>query len=150
MFYKNAVDQRLKLAINRNCECITTKIIKLMEFLDTESFTHLSNPGVQSTQLLSPHNSTSNRVTITSVTVEPSAVQPRHAHSTSEQIWIAIDGEGTLLLDDDKTLVFRKGQVVRFEDGDVHGFANTSNKPFTYISITSPPINFSYAYENNG
>lgn len=121
-----------------------------MEFLNSESFAQLSNPGVQSTQLLSPHNSTSNRVTITSVTVDPGAKQPRHSHLTSEQIWIAIDGVGTLLLDDDKTLEFRKGQVVRFEDGDVHGFANTSDKPFTYISITSPPINFSYAYQDKG
>jgi quercetin dioxygenase-like cupin family protein len=119
-----------------------------MEFLSAESFTQLSNPGVQSVQLLSPHNSTSNRVTITSVTVNSGAEQPRHSHLNSEQIWIAIDGVGTLLLENDNTLEFRKGQVVRFEDGDVHGFINTSDIPFTYISITSPPIHFSYAYKD--
>ena len=117
-----------------------------MEFLKPESFKHLTNPGVQSTQLLSPHNSDSNRVTITSVTVDPGAVQPRHAHKTSEQIWIAIEGGGTLLLGGDTILDFHQGQVVRFEDGDIHGFHNTSSAPFKYVSITSPPINFSYAY----
>jgi quercetin dioxygenase-like cupin family protein len=118
-----------------------------MEFLNPESFKHLSNPGVRSTQLLSPHNSVSNRVTITSVTVDVGAEQPRHVHKTSEQIWIALEGTGTLLLEGDSTLAFHQGEVVRFEDGDVHGFRNTSAAPFTYLSITSPPINFSYAYK---
>ena len=119
-----------------------------MEFLEPESFKHLSNPEVQSTQLLSPHNSSSNRVTVTSVTVAPGAEQPRHAHKTSEQIWIAIEGCGTLLLKDDSTREFHQGQIARFEDGDVHGFKNTGSVPFKYISITSPPIDFSYAYQS--
>src|SRR4051794_213577 len=114
-----------------------------MEFLRPESFKQLSNPGVQSTQLLSPHNSASNRVTITSVTVDPGAEQPRHEHKTSEQIWIAVEGSGTLLLKHGTTLEFHQGQVVRFEEGDIHGFKNTSDTPFRYISITSPPIDFS-------
>lgn len=119
-----------------------------MEFLASDSFKRLSNPGVESTQLLSPHNSRSSRVTITSVTVAPGAEQPRHQHATSEQIWIAVEGEGTLLLQDLGTQPFERGQVVRFEDGDVHGFNNTGSVPFVYISVTSPPINFSYAYKS--
>ncbi len=95
-----------------------------MEFLKHESFKQLSNPGVHSTQLLSPHNSASNRVT---VIVDPGAEQPRHAHESSEQIWIAVAGSGTLLLKGETTLEFHQGQVVRFEDGDVHGFKNTSD-----------------------
>ena len=38
--------------------------------------------------------------------------------------------------------------VVRFADGELHGFENTSQAPFTYLSVTSPPINFSYAYKS--
>lgn len=53
-----------------------------------------------------------------------------------------------LLLDGDTALEFQEGQVVRFEDGDVHGFKNTSDTSFKYISITSPPIDFSYAYKS--
>jgi mannose-6-phosphate isomerase-like protein (cupin superfamily) len=118
-----------------------------MELFGRADFKLLSNPGVESMQLLSPHNSTSSRVTITSVTVAPGAAQPRHRHQTSEQIWIAIEGSGTLLLDEDRTAHFEKGQVARFEDGDVHGFENTGDVPFVYISVTSPPIDFSYAYK---
>lgn len=118
-----------------------------MEFLTQESFRLLRNPGVESLQLLSPHNSTSRRVTITTVTVAPGAEQPRHTHAASEQIWIAIEGEGSLLLSDQNSKSFTKGQVVRLEEGDVHGFKNTGTAPFVYISVTSPPIGFSYAYQ---
>ncbi len=119
-----------------------------MEFLTTEHFKALSNPGVESLQLLSPHNSVSTRVTLTKVTVSPGAIQPRHHHETSEQIWVALSGSGTLLLHGDSVAEFSQGAVVRFADGDVHGFENTSSAPFVYMSITSPPINFSYAYKS--
>lgn len=119
-----------------------------MEFLTQDRFKALSNPGVTSLQLLSPHNSESVRVTITQVTVAPGAEQPRHKHDTSEQIWVAVSGSGTLLLANDATAEFSQGQVVRFADGDVHGFRNTGAHPFVYLSITAPPINFTYAYKD--
>ena len=117
-----------------------------MELLTPEHFKVLTNPGVKSLQLLSPHNSKSTRVTITRVEVAPGAEQPRHAHQSSEQTWVAISGVGSLLLSDDTIAEFKEGQVVRFADGDVHGFRNTGTAPFVYLSVTSPPINFSYAY----
>jgi quercetin dioxygenase-like cupin family protein len=119
-----------------------------VEFLTEEQFKVLSNPGVVSTQLLSPHNSESNRVTITRVVVEPGATQPPHAHRSSEQVWLAVAGNGTLLLGEELKKPFTAGEVVRFADGDIHGFTNTSTEPFIYLAVTSPPINFGYAYAN--
>ena len=119
-----------------------------MEFLTEAEFTRLSNPGVTSLQLLSPHNSPSARVTITRVTVAPGAGQPRHAHASSEQVWIALAGAATLLIGDGKTRPLAAGEVVRFADGDVHGVKNAGTEPFVYLSVTSPPINFDYAYRN--
>lgn len=119
-----------------------------MEHLRQDQFVTLANPGVVSLQLLSPHNSTSVRLTVTRVTVAPGATQPRHAHATSEQIWYAISGGGRLLLSDGGEQPFIAGELVRFADGDVHGFENTGVVPFEYISVTSPPINFNYAYAN--
>lgn len=118
-----------------------------MEFMHSNEIKELSNPGVISRQLLNPENSNSTRVTITEVHLEPKAIQSRHVHKTSEQIWYAVQGKGKLLLADDKEIVFEKGDVVRFEDGDVHGLYNDSNEEFIYISVTSPPINFKYAYK---
>lgn len=121
-----------------------------MEILGAADFVRLSNPGVTSEQLLSPHNSQSARVTITRVTIAPGAGQPRHKHETSEQIWVALEGEATLLLTGERTRPFRGGEVARFADGDVHGVRNPTSAPFVYLSITSPPIDFGYAYAQKG
>ena len=118
-----------------------------MEFINSENIKELSNPGVVSRQLINPENSESERVTITEVHLEVGASQPRHKHDTSEQIWYAIKGSGKLLLADDKEMIFKAGDVVRFADNDIHGLLNDGDTEFIYISVTSPPIDFGYAYE---
>jgi len=105
-----------------------------------------SNSGITSRQLLFPENSRSERVTITRVTVAPGAKNPPHRHESSEQIWIALRGNGQLLLEGGKTLSFSEGDVVRFEDNDLHGFENTGGSECEYLSVTSPPVNFRGAY----
>ena len=118
-----------------------------MEFISKELIKELSNPGVVSRQLLNPDNSSSEKVTITEVHLEAGAIQPRHTHNASEQIWYAIKGHGKLLLADDKEKDFKASDVVRFEENDVHGLLNDSNDEFVYISVTAPSIHFGYAYE---
>lgn len=120
-----------------------------MEFINSENIKELSNPGVVSRQLLNPENSKSERVTITEVHLEIGASQPRHKHDTSEQIWYAIQGTGKLLLVEEKKVVFTAGDVVRFADNDIHGLLNDGDTEFVYISVTSPPIDFGYAYKDN-
>ncbi len=117
-----------------------------MEIISSHSIATLSNSGVHSQQLLFPENSASQRLTITRVTMAPGVCNPRHAHESSEQVWLALEGEGTLLVADEQTIPFAAGDVARFGDGDIHGFHNTGSQPFVYISVTSPPINFRQAY----
>lgn len=117
-----------------------------MEFINQENIKELSNPGVVSRQLINPENSKSKRVTITEVHLEVGASQPRHKHYTSEQIWYAIQGSGKLLLADEKEMIFKTGDIVRFADNDIHGLLNDGDTEFVYISVTSPPIDFGYAY----
>ena len=119
-----------------------------MEFISKDNIIELSNPGVVSRQLLNPENSTSQRVTITEVHLEVGACQPRHTHDASEQIWYATKGCGKLLLEDDKEMEFRAGDVVRFADKDVHGLLNDGEEEFVYVSVTAPPIDFGYAYKD--
>ncbi len=118
-----------------------------MEFIDKDTISVLSNPGVQSFQLLSPHNASSTQVTITRVRVAVGVAQPRHRHEVSEQIWCAQSGAGLLLLEHERTRRFVAGDVVRFAAGDVHGLLNDGDEVFEYIAVTSPPIDFGYAYE---
>lgn len=117
-----------------------------MEFISKENIIELSNPGVISRQLLSPNNSTSEKVTITEVHLEVGAVQQRHTHNTSEQIWYALKGTGKLLLKNNKEKEFVAGDVVRFAENEIHGLFNCGNEEFIYISITAPPMDFKYAY----
>ena len=118
-----------------------------MQLIKPSEMETLANPGVESRQLLNPGNCASARVTITRVTMEPGAEQPRHAHDASEQVWVALRGKGKLLLADGGARPFREGEVARFAEGDVHGFLNDSGEPFEYLSVTVPPIDFAYAYK---
>ena len=113
----------------------------------SENIKKLINPGVILRQLLNPDNSESKRVTVTEVHLEVGASQPRHIHDSSEQIWYAIKGTGKLLLSDDNEKEFKASDVVRFADKDVHGLFNDGETEFIYISVTAPPVNFGYAYQ---
>jgi len=119
-----------------------------MEFISRIDVTTLSNPGVESHQLLSPHNSDAESVTITRVKVQPGVTQPRHTHEGSEQIWCALAGSGSFLLEGDKARRFTAGDVVRIEKGEVHGLYNDGEECFEYVSVTTPPIDFGYAYKD--
>ncbi|MBQ7043447.1 MAG: cupin domain-containing protein [Clostridia bacterium] len=118
-----------------------------MEFIKCEDIKELSNPGVVSRQLINPENSKSERITITEVHLEVGAIQPRHKHDSSEQIWYAVQGTGKLFLADEKEMIFTAGDIVRFADNDIHGLLNDGDAEFVYISVTSPPIDFGYAYK---
>lgn len=120
-----------------------------MEIIRRESIPTLRNSGVESEQLLFPENSASERLTITRVTVPVGVTNPRHVHATSEQVWVALAGAGTLLVVEGKTIPISAGDVVRFSDGELHGFSNTGDVPFVYLSVTSPPVNFRGAYAQN-
>ncbi len=120
-----------------------------MEFIEKDKIVKLKTESQESYQLLWDENSTSKRVTITKVHVYPNKINSRHSHCDSEQIWIALKGNGTLLLANDQTKKFNQGDIVRFEDGDVHGIENRTSEDFVYISVTTPPINFRYAYDKS-
>jgi mannose-6-phosphate isomerase-like protein (cupin superfamily) len=117
-----------------------------VEIIRQTEVASFANGGVTSEQLLFPENSQSQRVTITRVAVAPGAKNPPHVHAASEQVWVALRGSGILLLGGAATAPFSEGDVVRFAEGDVHGFENTGSIEFVYLSVTSPPINFRSAY----
>ena len=120
-----------------------------MELIRAAHIRELSNSGVTSRQLLFPENSSSTRLTITRVTVNSGARNPPHRHPTSEQVWVALRGHGNLHLEAGRIEPFVEGDVVRFENGELHGFENTGTADFEYLSVTSPPVNFRVAYERD-
>jgi mannose-6-phosphate isomerase-like protein (cupin superfamily) len=117
-----------------------------IEILNSSNFTALSNPGVTSLQMLWPQNSPAARVTITRVTLQPGAKQPRHSHASSEQIWMIEHGEGMLLLAGGAARGIAAGDLVRTPAGETHGIENTGAEPLVYVAVTTPPLDFRYAY----
>ncbi len=113
-------------------------------------FEVLSNPGITSLQILWPANAPDAQTTITRVTMEPGAVSQRHAHPRSEQIWMVERGTATMLLADDETLTIVAGDVLRTPAGEIHGVVNTGSEPFVYMSVTTPPQDFTAAYRRRG
>ena len=120
-----------------------------MELIRSIEIQALENSGVVSRQLVFPENSDSERVTITKVMIPPGSISPRHSHASSEQIWVALEGSGALLIGNDKQIEFNAGDVARFVEGEIHGFQNTGDVDFVYMSVTSPPVNFRGAYERD-
>ena len=116
-----------------------------MEFLTDADFRRIASPGVNSVQIIGAHNSHSTRMSVSRITVDPGCTQDRHHHVASEQTWLALAGSSNLLLAGEAARPIRAGDAVRFADGEVHGIANTGPEPFTYLSITSPPIDFTPA-----
>jgi mannose-6-phosphate isomerase-like protein (cupin superfamily) len=80
--------------------------------LTQADFIVLTNPGVQSVQLMSPRNAPQARVTVTRVTMQPGSTQTRLAHK-SEQVWIVEKGAATVLLAGNKTQEIQVGEVLR-------------------------------------
>ncbi len=114
--------------------------------LTSRDFGVLRNPGVTSTQVLWNKNSPEALVTITRVAVEPGATQDRHAHESAEQIWLVEQGNGRLLLANGESEPLADGDVIRTPPGEVHGLTNTGTTELIYISVTTPPQDFSDAY----
>ena len=119
-----------------------------MELIRKDQIEVFQNSGVESLQLIYPENSDSHRVTITKVVIAVGATNPPHRHNSSEQIWVALSGNGTLLLDEGRSIPFSEGDVVRFVDGELHGINNTGSEVFVYLSVTSPPQNFRDTYQH--
>lgn len=107
-----------------------------MEFLTHEPIKPFSNAGITALSLLMPRHPTGHGVEIARVLVDPGALLRPHALPESEQIWIGVSGVGLLLLADHQTRCFAANEVVRFAGGDLHGFQNTGQGPFIYLSVT--------------
>ena len=111
--------------------------------------TVLRRPGKESVQILWPENAPDAKMTITRVTMQPGATSPPHVHERSEQVWIVEKGSATLLFGDGSATVIAAGQVVRTPPGVSHGVENTGTEEFGYLSVTTPPEDFTAHYADS-
>ena len=71
------------------------------------------------------------------------------SHPASEQIWLIEQGGALLLMNGGQTDGLRAGDVVRTPAGTIHGVTNTGSEPFVYLSVTTPPQDFSPVYKGS-
>ena len=109
--------------------------------------TVLESPGKRSVQIVWPENAPSARITLTRVTMEPRLGSPRHSHVSAEQTWLIERGRATLLMKDGQSDAITAGDVVITPPGEVHGVTNTGDELFVYLSVTTPPEDFTDAYQ---
>ena len=79
--------------------------------------------------------------------MDPGATSPRHSHVSAEQTWLIERGRATLLMEDGQSAAITAGDVVITPPSDVHGVTNTGDEPFVYLSVTTPPEDFTDAYQ---
>jgi mannose-6-phosphate isomerase-like protein (cupin superfamily) len=111
-----------------------------MEFLTHEPLKPMSSAGITALSLLSLRHASEHGVEIARVLVEPGALLRPQSLPGAEQVWVGVCGVGLLLLADRQTRCFSANEVVRFAHGDLHGFQNTGQGPFIYLSVTFAPI----------
>jgi mannose-6-phosphate isomerase-like protein (cupin superfamily) len=66
--------------------------------------------------------------------VPPGASIGRHRHGENEELYLVLEGEGTLLLDGQQIPV-RAGHVVLNRRGGEHGLVNTSDRPLRLFVV---------------
>ena len=88
--------------------------------------------------LFAPELGTSH-LTVSWVRGEPGSQQPVHAHTESEQIYVVIRGEGTVVVDGEQKHV-AAGSAVRIPPGATHAIRNTGGTLLEYVAATSPPL----------
>lgn len=68
------------------------------------------------------------------MTIEARATNPRHVHDDVEQIYLILEGKGTVWVGDEKAKV-RRGDAIFLPEKVSHGFRNDSDKPCVILAV---------------
>ena len=76
---------------------------------------------------------------VTWVECAPGSQQPLHSHPESEQVYVIVSGEGTMLVEDEERSV-RAGDTIFIPPGSRHAIRNKSGTELIFASAASPPF----------
>jgi quercetin dioxygenase-like cupin family protein len=75
--------------------------------------------------------------------LEPGQKVVNHSHSTSDDIWICMEGTGTFYPGFGEAVEITKGDIIFSERGQQHGMVNTGNERFVFVGVAGPmPMDF--------
>jgi quercetin dioxygenase-like cupin family protein len=75
--------------------------------------------------------------------LEPGQKVVNHSHSTSDDIWICMQGTGTFYPGFGEAIEITQGDIIFSERGQQHGMVNTGNERFVFVGVAGPmPMDF--------
>lgn len=81
---------------------------------------------------------TSDSTTAAVWVVKPNQFIPTHKHTTSDDLWICIQGAGVAYPEKDKEVNFSKGDMLLSEKDTQHGLKNTGSEDLILVSVIAP------------
>lgn len=70
--------------------------------------------------------------------LEPGQEIYKHSHTTSDDLWIVVEGTGTFYPGNGEEVEITKGDIIINYPGQQHGMCNTSNERFVVIGVAGP------------
>jgi mannose-6-phosphate isomerase-like protein (cupin superfamily) len=88
---------------------------------------------------LAPGQFGCSNLAITWVECAPGSQQPLHSHTDSEQVYVIVSGQGTMLIDDEEQTV-GPGDTIFIPPGSRHAIRNDSGTELVFATAASPPF----------
>lgn len=70
--------------------------------------------------------------------VQPGQEVKSHIHTTSDDLWICIQGEGMFYPGNGEEMFISKGDMVLSKANEQHGMKNTGKEDFVFVSVVAP------------
>ena len=70
--------------------------------------------------------------------LEPGQEIFKHAHTTSDDLWICIQGKGIFYPESGKEVEITQGDLIVSYPGQLHGMRNTGNERFVIVGVAGP------------
>ncbi len=92
------------------------------------------------TQVIFNPDTGSKHVNVTLSTIMPGEGSFDEVHENSDQIFIVVEGEMTVMANGQFIDKLNEGDALLVNSGDVHAIINKSNRVCSYVAITAPPL----------
>ncbi|EOH93603.1 cupin domain-containing protein [Enterococcus pallens] len=70
--------------------------------------------------------------------LEPGQSVFKHSHTTSDDLWICVQGTGTFYPGHDEEVEITKGDLIISRPGEQHGMKNTGDERFVFVGVAGP------------
>ncbi|MGK0605252.1 cupin domain-containing protein [Enterococcus gilvus] len=70
--------------------------------------------------------------------LEPGQTVFNHSHTTSDDLWICIQGKGTFYPGYGEEIPITKGDLIISRPGEQHGMKNTGEERFIFVGVAGP------------